>query len=294
MSIKLWGLNRSPEIGEGGGGEPDTEIEADVNTPDEGEDPNPDSVADGEGVGDEPKKQSRWQKMVARAEAAEAKIADFERNFKELEGAKSLDAWVRGDPERARYMMDLIQGKLPAPWEKKEAGEEAEEDPLAEFDPVIANKLRDLEKFKEDVLREREVGKQNSEKAFKQRIAENKASLDKAFDELLIADKYMDKDGKGNEFVTAMLSKATLAGLYEIAKNPQFPTVNEMKTAYEKVKQGLSEYSRHILKTTVNDGDPPPSGSGSGLPPDPSAVDKSGGEDARIKRIVGYLNSKGT
>ena len=205
----------------------------------------PEAETDGEGKKEALPfgKHPRWVKMTESNKALRQEVERLKGETGSLQGAKQLHQWLSADPANVKAFMDFMEAR-------KNGGKTETKDPYADFEPEVAERFRKLdalEKWKQEQDAERE-------RQSKQTVEQNKAERDEEFDQFLINDGYMDKNGKGNEEVIRVIAKATLAELMDTAQNPNFPTSKELKAAYATVVRGLGSYGKLNLKkvTTPN------------------------------------------
>lgn len=210
-------------------------------------------------------KDYNWRQMREQLRQRDAQI-------KALEGAANIDKWLKSNPGNMRVIMDLMEGKsqqAQAPQQAMSQTPAAQEDPYADFDPVVAEKFRKLDAFeqwKAELDRQNEQQKASQQKQEQESIQKNMNDLDSSFDEVLVKDGYMGEDGSGDIDLIEMIQDATLARLARKFGDPTRATRAQMLETYKAVTAGLSAHQKFTLKKTVKQ-DVPLSGSTRGTVP---------------------------
>lgn len=216
---------------------------------------------------------SRWNAKLKAERELKARLGELEGKLNSNQKAIELYDWLKENPTRFRSLMDLIEGKQ---------GREPQEDPYSEFAPEVAAKFREL-----DDLKNWKAVQERDRQAYEQRtISENRSELDVEFDNMLIGDGFVSKDGSFDEGLVTLISKATLATMMEIARDPHKPTKGELKEAYKRVTSGLSAVEKNAFKKAVRS-DVPQTGSKTGIP---QVNGKPRSREDRIADIVNGLN----
>lgn len=229
-----------------------------------------------------PKSENRYQKLANEAKRYKTEAQQYQEKLKAHEGAIALHQVLSSDPQKARLLQDLMDQNRSKEIMSKIFGQQ--EDPYKDFAPEVAERFRKLdalEKWKEDQERNwAERSKSDQERT----IQNHRNDLDNEFNKLL-SDSGFLKDGVStNERRTSLLERATLTALIETAQDPNFPTKEELKTAYDSVISDLSEIEKLTLKQTVKPSGVPASGSVIGKTLN-GKVDYSLAEN-RIKRLM--------
>lgn len=174
-------------------------------------------------------KHPRWQKMVQENRQFKSELQRVKQEFDSKKQAIGFYDWLQKSPDNFRSVMDIMEGKGPK-----------QVDPYAEFDPSVAEKFRkldSLEKWKADQ-------EQKQRESQVKTVEGNRQNLDEEFENLLTKGGYLQEDGSHDEGVVALVSKATLATLMEIAEDPNFPTKSELHQAYKLVSSGLAAVNK--------------------------------------------------
>lgn len=193
---------------------------------------------------------SRWNQKLKAERELKAKIQKYEQDFQKYQKAIEFHEAISQDPKKLEALMRALNGP-----------EEKQEDPYAQYDPDVAEKFRkldQLEKWKAQ-LEEKEQAREA------QTITGHKESLENEFESLLKTDGLIAKDGSYDDSKVKVISRATLAIMTEIARDPNMPTKAELKEAYDIVSKGLSSFSKSTLTKVVKP-NVPGSGSRSGTP----------------------------
>lgn len=218
-------------------------------------------------------KHPRWIKMNEENRGLRGKVKEFEGTQEQYQGAIALDQILRQNPEKMAGVMEILTGK-PA---QKEP-----EDPYGEYDPDVANKFREFDEIKQW---KQDVESQHEEAA-KRSVEENKSVLDQEFESMLVADNFVDAEGKAvdDNFVD-LISNATLSALQNNAQNPDRPTRAELTMAYKTVKEGIEYLKKSALKDVVKPSIPL-SGTAKGQIPPQNAEET---EEQRLASIAEML-----
>lgn len=209
--------------------------------------------------------------------SAKEQIRKMENQLKDLSGPAALHQWLISDPSRAKHfisMMDELSGQKNVP----------EQDPYAEYDDFIAERLRrsDENARKLEEL-ERYLIEQNRA-AHESRVEAIRNQAEELYTSLLKKDGIEPKDG---DPLTDGLDRMMAAFLVETAENPGAPTNDEIKAAYSKLRGSfnLMRKSGFSVKNSV-----PPSGSrvGHSLQSGPVGQLKTGTMIDRVNNILKY------
>lgn len=220
-----------------------------------------------------PKTQARMQKLANEAREAKKLRAEAQQLKQQLSGlseAQKLDRWLRQSPANLKKFMDLMDGK-----------NEPENDPYAEFAPEVAERFRKLdalEQWKAD-----QEARQKQQEA--QTVEGNKKALEKEYISYLEKDGFV-KDGKSvDPQIVDMIDRATLATVMEIAENPNFPTREELRTAYDQVIKGIEAAKKFGVRSVVKQPGVPATGSKTGTMPSKGPET----DQQRVDRILSEL-----
>lgn len=196
-------------------------------------------------------KHPRWQKMTASNREMKEQLAQMQEQLKTLEGAKNLDRWLREDPEGClAYLNSQI---------KKQEAVQDNPDEFSKFDEDTIPWLKKIKMLEEKVTKYEQEKEYHQKTSYEQRVVDNRNALDQEFDKMAQTVGWLDKEGKGDEEFMGVVANATMARLHAVAKDPNLPTKEELKSAFDFVAKGLKAVEKKALKSTVVP--PPPSGS---------------------------------
>ncbi len=207
-----------------------------------------------------------------------SELQRIQSEYGQLQGAKALHDKLSSDPKSLRVMLDLLEGKMP------QQGQQ-EKDPYEAFTPDVAERFRKvdrLEKWQAEQERKEQERSQMSQQEKVRAKANNEVELDQEFDTWIARDGFDKYDPQFQE----VMAEAVLARLFKTARDPNFPTKLELKTAYDSVTKGLSAGERTTLKKTIK---PVVPLSGSNRGETPSAKQGPKSDDERIRDIVSML-----
>lgn len=228
------------------------------------------------------KPENRYQKLANANKQMKAQLREIQEQQRQYEGAIKLHNWINADPKKAQILLDLMNGKMPMAQNEPEA-----KDPYAEYDPDIAEKFRKLDQLEQWKLQQ----EQEREAFAKQSEINHQQTIDQQYDQMLIADGYLKKDGTAvDENLVDVISLATKAYLDSNSKNPSMPTQQELQAAYKVVKQSIAYVEKATLKRSATPAAVPATGSRSGMPvsqgnPAPSS------DAERVASVVAYLQN---
>jgi hypothetical protein len=201
-------------------------------------------------------KHKRWIEMNRANKEYKAKLAEFERRQKELEGAAAIKEWMEKDPKGLfNHLKSQLEPEPVAP----------ENDPYEAFEPEVAERFRKYDKALEEAEKAKQEAQERSQMTEKQRISQNRQELDTAFDELAKTAGFIDENGNSDEEFMDVVANATLAKLHGIAENPNMPTKKELETAFQAITKGLKTVEKKALSQKPVS--VPPSGSSRGVVP---------------------------
>jgi hypothetical protein len=226
------------------------------------------------------KVENRYQKLANANKQMKMQLRQFQESQREYDGAIKLHNWINGDPKKAQILLDLMNGKATA-------NAEPEKDPYADYDPDIAEKFRKLDQLEQWKLQQ----EQEREQSFKSAEINHQQTIDQQYDQLLIADGFLKKDGSPvDESLVDIVSLATKAYLDSIAKNPSMPTQNELQAAYKVVKQSMAYVEKTTLKRSATPASVPATGSRSGMPVSQPSQGANTDQE-RVASVVAYLQN---
>lgn len=236
-----------------------TSHEEPANTPSVGEE-SPTSEA-GESK-PESSAQKRIQKLANENRQYKENLQKMEAKLKAIAPLEEWDGWLRQNPHYAKELQEWLDPRING---KKQ---EAKEDPYKDFSPEVQAKFRELDdlrswktSFEQRQEQERVQNEQRS-------VSDVQNSVDDQFRKYLQEDGFTSKDGAYEESVVEYIEDAVLARLMRSAENPQKPTLEELKTAYEAVvKKGIPSLQKHALKNSKRGPNVPASGSNRGIIP---------------------------
>ena len=191
----------------------------------------------------------RIQKLANENRKYRQQLQRFEQDQRDLEGARNLDRLLRSDPQKARLVMDLLNGRS-----GQNAG--SEKDPFEGYLPHEAEALRtamELKQWKQQMEQQQQL-------QYQQSIEENNANLESVFEAKLQADGFIDKEGNFDEGAVKLIAGAVLTQALASAKDPARVTEKELLAAYNSVMKGTQYLEKRALKSTVRT-TPPPSAS---------------------------------
>lgn len=220
-------------------------------------------------------KHPRWQKMLKERDRFKSESSKFRKEFDEYkktaeEAVKFYQSVAGSGPEKIKKVMEIIS-----------AQQEQIEDPYADFNPVVAERFREWDEFKKWLGEQAELQKQHSAQAIK----DNEVSLEAKYAQKLEKDGFI-KNGKDIDPVLGRaIDKLTKSFLEDIAKNPQYPTVEELDQAYEDAKLAILKAEKRGVRT-VKPTSVPATGSKSGMP---ATGNKKETREERVARIASML-----
>lgn len=198
---------------------------------------------------------TEYDKRVANLRAEyERKNQKFQEQYK---GAQALERWVQSDPKRHQYMMKLLNGEI-NPFQEQAP----QQDPYAEFDPLVAEQFRKMDQLTQWQQKMEQMIQQSEQQA----VSEAQETAQSFYEKKLLDDGFVGKDGNlVNPEFGQMIHHAVRSALTEIAQDPNRPTTQEMEKAYKTATAGLEYAKRMGLKGAVVP-KIPQSGSRSGMP----------------------------
>ncbi len=192
-------------------------------------------------------KHPRWQKMNEQNRDYRRQIREFQERERRLEGPRAIHEALSKNPQHLRMVMDLLTGNPPV-------GEQ--EDPYAEWDPIVASKFKDYDalKAKVDAFEQRQAQDQQ------QFVQNNEQTLLAEFSQVLKADGYTDPK------TAKIIGAAMDVYLEEQGINASYASVLQMREAYNAVVEGLAPVRNKTLRDVSNQrrSSIPASGSGQG------------------------------
>lgn len=289
--MKLIGKYLDPAIGEGGGQAdvPQSEAQSPVDAIAEAS--TSDAAIEGEHAeanSEEPvADKSNQNNKEFNFKQMRGQVRQLQDQIKALEGASNLERWLKSSPDNMRVVMDLMQGRKSQPQPEKSA-QNNQEDPYKDYEPFVAEqfrKLAALEQWKAEQEKKAEEHLKTQEQKEQEAIHKNMADLDEGFNELLIKDGFMGKDGVGDQSLIEMIQDAVLARAARLYGDPTRATRSQMIEAYKAVTAGLSAHQKFTLKKTVTK-DVPLSGSTRGSVPSGKTTMN---EQDRVNTLIGAL-----
>ena len=222
------------------------------------------------------KSENRFQKLANENKKYRSEIQKFQSEKQLYQDAIALDNYLKANPEKAKEVFELLSRRN-APQETKEVT-----DPYSEFDPLVAEKFRKLDKFEQWVAQQEEDRKQS----YAQSVQQNRAHLERRFEDVLKEKGIISQDGTYNEKAVKAIAKATLGELMELTDDPYRPTEVQLNQALNEVLDGMSYFEKRAVQKTIKQPGVPPSGSKSGMP---TQVKKKETSAERIARMTAEL-----
>lgn len=217
----------------------------------------------------------RFQQLLNSNKELKGKLQEYEANIKSVEGLRALERWVENDPAGlAKFLLSQAGGQDKegekvkqevSPYETYKGRLDQFEPEVAEMFKFLIEKAEHADKIASDWEKMKAEEVKNKEAATMTKIEQHKAALDDEYDRLVTEAGYMDKEGKGDEKALRLMAGATLTRLKQIAKDKNFPTKTELKTAFDDIVEGLKSVEKIGLSKNVKG--VPPSGSVKGQIP---------------------------
>lgn len=243
-------------------------------------------------------KEYNFKQMRENLNRFETEKKQWEAERQQLMGAKQLDEVLRKDPITGLKFLAKSLGVDPKKLIDEVVERQAQETSdlpkidFEQYDPETAkllkfmhdraSKVDQLEQWKNKF---EQTIEQSQQEARESQIQQNMASIDSEFDNQLIKDGFMDKDGNGSAELIDVIRDAIISRLTKISGDARLATKEQFHEAYKAVSSGLSAHQKQTLKKTVKT-DVPLSGSRKGGIPIGKAKMT---EDERIGDIVNSL-----
>lgn len=187
-------------------------------------------------------KHPRWQKMLSHNKELSSKIKEFESRDSKysqlLAFDKALSDIASNDSTRFQQIVQLIRGE-----EAKQ-----QNDPYAEFDPLVAEKLRKVDQIDSTIT--------------KYQLESNRQAIDSHFNSLLTKEGYI-KDGKPTDGeAIGKIEELVAYAINGMTNNqPERATPQQVENAFQNVQALISVGKRLGLKQTIKQDNVPPTGS---------------------------------
>lgn len=221
----------------------------------------------------------RWQKLQRQLR----KFKEVEREYNEYkqqtQDAVNIKNWLSQNPHLISKLLEMS---------KNVEGAVAEEDPFADLDPRLANEFRGMKKAINDYERLQHTVKQQEQERAQALVQQHQEMLSDYFDDLLRQDGVIKPNGEVVKDLSNLYTVTTRAVLDNFAKDPNKPTLKELKEAYSYVKQAIQkEANRSLSKLTKQNNQVPPSSYSRGVPPS----NYSKGKEYNYNEIAELLKS---
>lgn len=154
-----------------------------------------------------------------------------------------------------------------------------------EYEPLVKEKFSQFDETSTRVERqEKEI---NDLKNFI--YQNNMKSLHGFYNQLVKDSGYLDNEGNYiNSDLGDLLETSVMAEVNKISANPNFPTTEEVKEAFEKVKKSLYFVEKQSLKKRIEAPNVPPTASKTGIPPSPKGNERFLDRNERLKALSAF------
>lgn len=231
-------------------------------------------------------KHPRWQKMTKQNHELKSRVKNLEGVLDSNKEAINFHKWATSDPKIAKVITqvvyDLFEGRDPFANGK----ETPKEDPYAQYDDLVAEKLREIDSLKQKLADREEREARDKESWEKRSRSQIQNEIDDEFQNLLIADGFMTKDGKFDKHEMSLIESAMKGMIRDHCEDPERPTKAEVRAIYKHIKEkSLPALQKRSFKKAVL-ADVPASGSGRGPLSNPNKVRS---EAERLRDIESML-----